>query len=214
MRKIVFAIFIMCCFNSFAQESGITGVVTYLFNQYQGDKPDIGAKVYVVDSISNPEFKFKIIDDFSWAEIYVSLLNLANSRRESAEQNLIKYGAKKRFADLITEEKRKKEESEKDLDLYTKKLVKFNAETNEKYLILKRNAVDIIRDALSKESVISRSVDGNGTYSIPLKEGVYYVILRSKNRVKDNEFHIFGETHVYKVHVKQNQFKDVSYNFK
>lgn len=37
-------------FHGYSQKGKIKGVVTYFFNEYQGNKPDLGAEVYVVDS--------------------------------------------------------------------------------------------------------------------------------------------------------------------
>lgn len=55
--------------NSFAQKGKIKGVVTYYFNQYQGDKSDIGAAVYIVDSAKCRSFDTEIPFQYELASI-------------------------------------------------------------------------------------------------------------------------------------------------
>jgi hypothetical protein len=53
--------------------STISGVVTYYFNQNYGDKPDVGAEIYIVDSLKCPEFNKAIVDSFSIGSFYKSV---------------------------------------------------------------------------------------------------------------------------------------------
>lgn len=39
-----------------AQVGKVHGVITYFFNDYQGDKPDLGAQVYAIDSAKCPAY--------------------------------------------------------------------------------------------------------------------------------------------------------------
>ncbi len=50
MKKIIFT-FLLCAFSflSYSQTT-VSGVITYYFNQYQGNKPDLGASVTLIDS--------------------------------------------------------------------------------------------------------------------------------------------------------------------
>jgi hypothetical protein len=52
------------------QEGKIFGVVTYFFNDNYGYKPDVGAGIYVIDSIKSPYFKPKTIDSIQIGSNY------------------------------------------------------------------------------------------------------------------------------------------------
>lgn len=55
--------------SCFAQKGKIHGVVTYFFNDYQGDKPDLGAHVYAVDSAKCPNYSAEISFQYDLATI-------------------------------------------------------------------------------------------------------------------------------------------------
>ena len=50
MKKLGLVVFVLCTLGMYAQ-SEISGTVTYYFNENYGFKPDVGAKVFLVDSI-------------------------------------------------------------------------------------------------------------------------------------------------------------------
>ena len=51
-------------------QGSIFGVVTYFFNKNYGDKPDVGAEVYIADSTKITDFNLAIIDSFHYASFY------------------------------------------------------------------------------------------------------------------------------------------------
>lgn len=97
MKSIIFCFSILCASNCIGQTSKIHGVVTYYFNEYQGDKPDIGAKVYVIDSAKckfdkDVAFKYDLASishkagesDFDSADIHNATNNSLVMQSESA----------------------------------------------------------------------------------------------------------------------------------
>lgn len=69
--KYLLTLMIICAlpFIGFSQKGKIKGVITYFFNNYQGDKPDLGAEVYVVDSAKCPKYNSDISFQFELASI-------------------------------------------------------------------------------------------------------------------------------------------------
>lgn len=68
MKLLIFCLSLFCATSCLGQTTKIHGVVTYFFNEYQGDKPDIGAKVYVVDS-ANCKFDRDVAFRYDMASI-------------------------------------------------------------------------------------------------------------------------------------------------
>lgn len=213
MKKLITLILLLVCLGSYSQETGITGVVTYFFNDYQGDKPDIGAKIYVLDSIKHTDFNYKLISDFLTAKTYISLSNFSLQSLERNEEYVKKYEKKKKYADLVQRKKEEIENDKKDLSNYNDKLVKLNAETNEKFNQLTNSAADVRRELIYKEPIITRTIGATGNYTITLNEGVYYVIIESKNRTGLNQVEIMGKIYATKVKIVSGQLKDISHNF-
>ena len=56
-------------------QSKVKGTLTYFFNKYQGNKPDTGAKIYVVDSSKALDFDYKIYYTFNTASIFRHIYN-------------------------------------------------------------------------------------------------------------------------------------------
>jgi hypothetical protein len=56
-----------------ATQGSIFGVVTYFFNKNFGDKPDVGAEVYIIDSIKVPDFNLELVDSFYYTNTYKNL---------------------------------------------------------------------------------------------------------------------------------------------
>lgn len=53
-------------------QGGISGVITYYFNKNYGDKPDVGAKIYIADSLKVTDFNIEVVDSFHYASFYKS----------------------------------------------------------------------------------------------------------------------------------------------
>lgn len=56
-----------------AIQGSIFGVVTYFFNKNYGDKPDVGAEVYIADSIKITDFNLATVDSFHYASFYKNI---------------------------------------------------------------------------------------------------------------------------------------------
>jgi hypothetical protein len=170
--------------NIVPSEGKINGVITYYFNQNYGDKPDVGAEVYIVDSSETEGFNIGTIDSFYNGNIYRSLANsyisIDGKVPSDVSAKLEKYGvAKKNDFDS--------------LDLRTAKSL-IHIEDN--------------------KTTIKTVVDGSGNYSVSLKPGTYYVYIKSNNRKEISITEISGLIYWKKVVVKPNEVINVSHNFR
>jgi len=71
MKKLLFYLLFTPLFSLAQEKSSATikGVVTYYFNSYQGDKPDLGAKIYIVDSSKFKEYDEDLSFKYDLAKI-------------------------------------------------------------------------------------------------------------------------------------------------
>ena len=74
--------------NSYSQ-SKVSGTVTYLYNDYQGNKADVGASIYIIDSAAAGNW-FNPIDSFCKGYTYYQLLTGYQNRK--SESNAIMNG--------------------------------------------------------------------------------------------------------------------------
>lgn len=213
MRRILLLLFSLNWTYSNAQDSGIAGVVSYYFNEFQGDRPDLGAQVFVVDSVDHPEFNYAILDDFLSAKIYMTSYLRSMETKQLQEKLLTILGNKKRNSDEVNKIRKEMMSEQKIVDFYLSNLYKLNAETTEKYDLLSEKANEVWNMIRLKENIKSKTIDANGNYSISLKSGFYYVIIKSKNRKGINKFEIWGKMYSEKVKIESGQIKDISHNF-
>jgi hypothetical protein len=150
-----------------ASNGKIKGVITYYFNKYQGYKPDLGAVVYAcktkvdigkVKDIDNE----KEIDDFirTFFKYYNARVN-----RELMALNS-SYAAE-----------------------CQQRLKKLGADTEAGWKKLENEGWKVLWD-LEANKIPSKKaiVGGDGTYSIELPPGNYFVIIKSKNRDPKDTF--------------------------
>lgn len=213
MKKILF-VFIFCnIYNSYCQNCNVSGVVTYFFNKYQGDKPDIGAKVYVIDSISNIDFDYKAISHLNFGKSFITLYNNYYRMNLQNEELLKLYGNKKKYAEQIKEANDNKEYYKKKMDEFYTEMIKYNVETDEKLKELHKKTYETCSNAINKENTISKTVNGTGDYSITINSGTYYVLIISKNRTGTGLSDYSGLMFCQKIKIENGQTKDVSNNF-
>ena len=214
MKKSLLVLFLLSSFCVYSQDSTITGVVTYMFNKYQGNKPDIGAKVYVIDSIGNNDFDYESINQLSLGKSYISIYNSTSDLYLLQEEKLKLYGNKKKNADLIASANAERDQYKKEMDQYHAKMVKYNVETDEKLKELEKRVFESYHKTINKDDIISRTINANGDYSIPVNPSTYYVFIVSKNRTGLGMSELMGKIYCEKVKIKSGQTKDISYNFR
>jgi hypothetical protein len=205
-------------------QNEVSGTVTYYLNSTQGDKPDVGAKVFLVDSISfkNVEGSKELEQWTITSSIYtfkVLAINRIEEIKENREYRKLKY--KKDKLDRKDKKGKKYDEIITELKPFTDEIselirrIDYDSEVLKGYNIL--NYEDLVKhnkiasNAFREleyylDSVESRTVDGSGRYSFKtVDDGIYYVVLISNGRDKSAPI-------VEKVKVKGKQV-DVSLKF-
>jgi uncharacterized protein (UPF0305 family) len=212
MKRIIVALIFMNTVFGFSQVK-IKGVVTYYFNEYQGNKPDIGATVVAVDSTLIKKFDYELWSNYKYGKSYRYIYSNSKKIYENLEYMYNgTLGKKKRIAEN-EDYKLRMEEAKKSMEDELKTLEKYNSETDEKFKNIDKTLAPSLFQFLSgKEPFIETTVDGVGNYNISVKPGVYYVYIKSKNRTGLTVTDISGTTYITKVKVTNND-KDVSYNF-
>lgn len=167
-----------------AQQTGkIEGVVTYFFNKYQGDKPDLGAQVVVIDSAHARLFDNKVIDTFNLATGYRALL------KKFSPEDLVKFGN------------------------IPQTLEKLGADTPEKYDQLASRALRCYFDIDMNKDAQKTVVDGTGKYSFTVAPGKYFILIKSKGRIGLTPVEVTGRVVAAAKNVKANETVNFSHNF-
>lgn len=170
---------------TFAQTKTCTlhGVVTYYFNEYQGDKPDIGASVAVVDSANANNFSQALADTFYYANFYLGLRteykNMNQSEPHDIAKKMSEYGISK-DADFDSIDHRNG-----------------------------RQTLDLSVNGHSRNT----TVDASGNYSMSLPPGTYYILIQSNNRRGRNFTEVTGKLRTRKVRLTDSEEMNFSCKF-
>jgi hypothetical protein len=184
MKKIIPLLFVISNLQ-FPKAQKIYGVITYFFNQYQGDKADIGAKITVIDSE-------KVDETF--------LKNL-NDDRFSYMLREVTHGPKAKL---------KKFSSDQMYDINRFHLMQYIIDDTG-YAIFDSTVFYNFRKLIRENKDNSLTVDGSGNYSIPVKPGAYCIFIQSNGRRSYPLINVNGDFDYVFITVKN---KDVSINHK
>jgi hypothetical protein len=198
MKKYLSIMLILSSFYGFGQNSEVTGVVTYFFNDYQGDKPDLGAMVYLLDSVKAINLNHRTYDTLSMASLYATMV-LSNQKiaNDWAALGKKKYAEKiKKFEDKAAE----------------------NYETGKKWGIDRIKEIDLrfatMMIKVTPNDYPNKTVDASGTYKFSnVEPGTYYIYMISNGRKGMLVSNIRGKIFLKKILVKDNQSVNVSHNF-
>lgn len=236
MKKSLLLIAIITLFTtkSFSQNE-VSGTVTYLYNYYQGNKADVGSKVYLIDSIMFSNIKnYENLKNYSLMSAKRSLANYCikdlaeyNSDKEykklvKQKENLenknkhlqVKY--KEDYGNIINDLKPfndKIEGKKKELEKWTNDLKDNKALTDDEWKIYCRNAAESLIDLSNSKNAKTNTINGVGMYTFKkVENGTYYVIIQSKNRSGLDVLSFMGKVFSEKI-VVNNSDVDVSHNF-
>jgi hypothetical protein len=211
MKKItLIVLFLLSAFGYSQTEVG--GVVTYYFNKYQGNKPDLGATVVLIDSAKVKGFDYKLYENFHYGSFYSNMYMLAQERYDKYSKSFKATEGKKKHAVENETFKKGMDDATKDMLGYKNQMVLYNFDSNEKSAKI---CVDLYMQLTQlSEDLPSKTVDANGNYKLSIVPGTYYVYIKSKNRTSvKNIAENSGKIYIKKVKIIENQSKDVSYNF-
>ena len=228
----------MLCTTALFSQAEVSGTITYFFNKYQGDKPDVGAKVHLIDSLSfskiensNLLMAYNLLETTRSLVYYKQLeIDRIKSDPELKKQLELKSKLEKKDRHLQEKNKQKYSAVLDEIETYKNKiqsvenrmssdlslLGKYNASTKtewEKYC--KDSATPLMMiDMNLEKNVKTTTVDGIGRYSLKnIKKGPYYLIFVSNNRTGLTIATISGDFQITKIDV-EDEIIDKSYNFK
>jgi len=198
-------------FFGFTQTGTITGVVTYFFNDNLGNKPDIGASVYVVDT---KIATLTALDSFNKAKNYRVFYQSALDR-QAVYQGLMKTTkGKKAYKDSFDSYVKSEAEQKKKADELYKTLLVLNVESDSKFDSLDLYTTDMVNRVKNAGVAVSTVVDGTGNYSLKVKPGKYHVLIISSGRKGMSVTEINGQVWSKEVSINESdEIKNVSHNF-
>ncbi len=154
----------------------LSGVATYYFNENYGDKPDVGAKIYIVNSDS---VKVNFIEDFGRAKSSMGLIE-SQEHLKSSLNSIIETYTISLNKPYYT--KKEKDEKRKAIEEYQTQLAGIDIDTSyaQKYQDIGDSAFLQIIDLQNKSKIFI--ADGAGTYSTNLRPNKYFVLIQSNHR--------------------------------
>ena len=199
--------------NLFAQNSNVKGVITYFFNEYQGDKPDIGAKVYLVKKENAPQVNTMTVDSFLMGKFYLGLYSEYIEIVSDSEFLMKQYEGKKRYKIQYEEAKKRYDEAKASQNDHYEQTKKYRMETKEKFKAFDSRAFNLTYGiTLNRKAEIS-TVDAIGNYSLNIEPGKYYILILSKNRKDNNLTESDGKIFLKEIELEKGKTIDISYNF-
>lgn len=179
MKKsmILFGMLLMLSYGCNKRDGKLSGVVTYYFNENYGDKPDVGAKIYIINRDSaKVNFIKQFVKDkrsIDIGESYQGLKETKKSLIESYKSSL----NKPYYSKIEKEEFRKKIE---ELEMEITQIPNIDTSFTRGFEVTADSAFRQIYFLQSNSKVFI--ADGAGAYSSNLKPGNYYVLIVSNHR--------------------------------
>ena len=220
MKKITLLIlfFSFYSYTTFAQNK-VSGVVTYFFNKYQGDKADLGAEVYLIPKDSINEVDFQLIKDVTKLNSLNSKLSVFTLPTKMETKNYEYY--KKQKQKLESKDKTNSEKYKyayEYVENYELKNTMREKTLTEIKTIESKYDIENIESKAYQNYVIATIkasqktvVDATGSYNLDCDNGDYYVIIKSKNRKRTNMLEMQGQNYFDIITVNKNI--NISHNF-
>lgn len=172
------------------KECNITGAIRYHFNDAQGYKSDLGAEVRFIPASAVDSVRLYA---WRWFESKAHRVAMVKLGIKDLEDDGIYMDAEERRSFYKNHDVSEKDEA---------KLMKVNAEI----------LYDDYRKLMDSAEYIA-IIDANGTYSLSLPYGEYYVLIKSKNRARSPYLtEILGCTHVESIELN-SPVKILSHDF-
>lgn len=232
-KTIVLITLLTTVFNSFSQNE-ISGVITYYFNAYQGEKPDIGAKLYLIDSLSMskiknykyliefPDLKFKKnysyansieeLEELKQSKEYKKLLSKERSLKKRKHKDKYKEKYNKVMSDLkpFLDKIKREQESINEVEKKLREKKAFTSEEWSEYITV---ASKVFSEVKYLKGVKKKTIDNTGGYIFKnIPNNVYHLIIQSNNRKSYNSLEILGKIKVITVKIDGSN-EDISTTF-
>ncbi|MFA7082352.1 MAG: hypothetical protein WC135_07045 [Bacteroidales bacterium] len=198
MKKLILLLAVVFLFTSCKKEPvEVSGVITYYVNEYEGDKPDVGAEVY---------FTKINIDTIVDASIYLGKEELLATIIENVKSVEALKGTKSYNENNLLE-------SQKEI----KKIQLSLTEITNKYKMDKDALMDkayfALTTILKDEKTMSVVADGSGRYSLKVAPEAYNLIVISKGKKGLNLLEIKGKIITLAIELKNKEAFNKDFRF-
>lgn len=211
MKKMTLIILVFTFSLSAFSQSKISGVITYYYNEFQGNKPDIGASLIMIDSTKVSEFDYSIYEKYHYGKLYEDMYFGSLYRYEKYTSALQKLGKSKKYDEDRKNYEKGIDDAKKDMNNHKKQMEKYDYDNAENAA---KVGVELYIQLLElSDDLPKKTIDASGSYSLDIEPGVYYAYIKSNNRKGVGVVDISGKIYIKKVKIVENSNKDFSYNF-
>lgn len=224
MKKIIGVLLIAALFSCKKPDGKLSGVVTYYFNSNFGDKPDVGAKIFInnMEDIDSSKMwavkKYKTVL-FSRTTIEWCKERIRNdsARIKSSTQYLSLKGPSKedfdRNREVIQDSKDNIAKRQKEFEEVENQLKKINISSDKDFLELADSVSSQVKKFEFIKTMKSFVADGNGAYSTNLPPGEYLVLFISNHRQGETIADVDGRIDLSFVKVESEKEVTANANF-
>ncbi len=216
IKKIILITFaFLLSLKSMSQKSIVSGTVTYFFNDYQGDKPDIGSKVFIFPStmLNTKTLYDSLVKEYDLKSIKNSQEYIISSKKIRLQEYL-KH--KKKYSAEIKEIEQEILDYSNRYNSNLDSIKKYGFDKSEKtedmdtrfYLSIMPIEVDD-NTKLTKTT----TVDATGRFTIKITPGKYFVFIRSNNRKGLKLSTVSGKCYLKLIDISENDEISIDHKF-
>ena len=214
MKTPIFLASLLLSVSSSGQTATVSGVVTYQFNSNSGNRPDIGAEVYLIDSARlSGKIDILALDTFQKVKLFEETQRGFEKLARQYEDMALKLKNDTRSKIMYEERVKAAMEKKREANVWRDSANMYGS--NGDSSVLHRNVrVHKMLLSVDQSNSIKRTVDAKGNYTIITAPGTYYVYIKSKNRTSTSGLaESTGKIYFTRLTLRNGQTKDVSYNF-
>jgi hypothetical protein len=187
----------------------LSGVVTYFFNKNFGDKPDVGANIYILNSNDIDSNSIKHLAEIGViSTFYYGVEDFKRSMKSDSIEV-----ATSPYADIRDMYKQSMEQDKSLIETYQSSLDRYNIKSEDDFNRFDQSAHDELESFKNNKQVSTFVVDGNGNFSTMLPPGKYWVLIESNHREGQSKTELLHQIHLKSVEVVTEKEKTVNANF-
>lgn len=210
--KLLIALYVCLPFSIHAQStSTISGAVSYFFNDNSGNKPDIGANVYILKFPGNLPL-YDTLDRYKEVKEFRQLIKSAAEWAEKCTQLAKRYKKKKKDKDKFDRYNTEVGIAVKDEHDFNTRLKTMGIQSESDFDSLDKHT-NIAVSVLKYSSILKTTVDTVGNFNLKVKPGRYFILFESNYRTYTSVTESMGQIKYIMVDVDDGETKNVAATF-